>query len=86
MREVIEAKKRAIEPNTSHQDNKHWARANGQVVIQTHSHKSELLRLIATGQFSSWSELHQQRRKLLSLPPYGSYAEVSGPEQRSTLI
>ena len=55
------------------------ARANGQVVIQTHSHKSELLRLIATGQFSSWSELHQQRRKLLSLPPYGSYAEVSGP-------
>jgi len=25
------------------------------------------------------SELHQQRRKLLSLPPYGSYAEVSGP-------
>ena len=23
--------------------------------------------------------MHQQRRKLLSLPPYGSYAEVSGP-------
>ena len=55
------------------------SRANGQVIIQTHSHKSELLGLIKTGEFSTWSDLNQRRRKLLSLPPYGSYAEVSGP-------
>ena len=55
------------------------SRANGQVIIQTHSHKSELLGVIRTGQFSSWSELNQRRKKLLSLPPYGSYAEISGP-------
>ena len=55
------------------------SRASGQVLIQTRSHKSELLGLIKTGEFSSWSELNQRRRKLLSLPPYGSYAEVSGP-------
>ena len=55
------------------------SRASGQVLIQTHSHKSELLGLIKTGEFSSWSELNQRRRKLLSLPPYGSYVEVSGP-------
>mgnify|MGYP001224598949 CR=1 FL=1 len=55
------------------------SRANGQVIIQSHSHKSELLGLIRSGEFSSWSELNERRRKLLSLPPYGSYAEVSGP-------
>ena len=55
------------------------SRASGQVLIQTRSHKSELLGVIKTGEFSSWSELNQRRRKLLSLPPYGSYAEVSGP-------
>ena len=30
------------------------------------------------GNFSKWSELTADRRKLLLLPPYGSYAEVSG--------
>ena len=58
------------------------SRASGQVLIQTRSHKSELLGVIKTGEFSSWSELNQRRRKLLSLPPYGSYAEVSGPGEK----
>ena len=55
------------------------SRDNGQVIIQTRSQKNEFLGVIRAGKFSSWGELNEQRRKLLSLPPYGSYAEISGP-------
>ena len=54
------------------------SRPAGQVILQTRSQKNKLIELIREGNFSKWSELNADRRKLLLLPPYGSYAEVSG--------
>jgi len=51
----------------------------GQVILQTRSQKNQLIEVIKAGDYERWHSINTQRRKLLSLPPYGSVAEISGP-------
>ncbi|MBT94688.1 MAG: hypothetical protein CL431_01800 [Acidimicrobiaceae bacterium] len=54
-------------------------KSSGQVILQTRSQKNQLIEVIKSGDFDRWNSINSNRRKLLSLPPYGSIAEVSGP-------
>jgi len=51
----------------------------GSVFIQTRSPNNQLVEVIRKREISEWSEMETNRRSLLSLPPFGSYAAISGP-------
>jgi primosomal protein N' (replication factor Y) len=51
----------------------------GNVFIQTRSPDNQLVEVIRKREISEWAEMETNRRSLLSLPPFGSYAAISGP-------
>ena len=51
----------------------------GSVFIQTRSPNNQLVEVIRKREISEWAEIETSRRSLLSLPPFGSYAAISGP-------
>ena len=54
-------------------------RKMGSVFIQTRSAGNQLVEVIRKREISEWAEIETHRRSLLSLPPFGSYAAISGP-------
>tara|TARA_B000000475_G_scaffold5850_1_gene5291 strand:- start:108 stop:1850 length:1743 start_codon:yes stop_codon:yes gene_type:complete len=51
----------------------------GTVHIQTRSSGNHLVEVLRKKTISEWGSLETDRRSLLSLPPFGSYASISGP-------
>jgi len=54
-------------------------RKTGSVFIQTRSPSNQLVSVIRNSEISEWAEMETNRRSLLTLPPFGSYATISGP-------
>jgi len=54
-------------------------RSAGSVVIQTRSPQNQLVEVVKNNDIKKWSEMQTSRRALLALPPFGSYATISGP-------
>ncbi len=52
--------------------------APGKIYLQTRSTGNSLIETIQTTNIDEWAESESARRKLLDLPPYGSFAAISG--------
>ncbi|MEE2682305.1 MAG: hypothetical protein VYD77_00040 [Actinomycetota bacterium] len=50
----------------------------GKIYLQTRSTGNSLIETIQTANIDEWAESESARRKLLDLPPYGSFAAISG--------